>query len=253
MPIASLVRCKVLSKLWLTPTVLQLRFEPSRKFSFEPGQFLSVFVPVMDSRGRPLRRIYSMASPNDGVYELCIKQVHGPGTSYLCGLEVGDEFKASAPYGHFCYETEPTRSACFIATGTGVAPFRSMVLSRRFAENRPENALLLFGARSEEEIIYTDDFESRGVQVVNAISRPSYRFEGFQGRVTDYLRSLPVDWAWHSTDFYLCGNGEMVSEAVRLLRFGRGVPLSAIHQEVYFSTHAPATAYAEALSEKKAA
>ena len=51
--------------------------------------------------------------------------------------------------------------------------------------------------------------------------------------MTDYLRSLPPDWAWDQTDFYLCGNGEMVAEVHKHLR-GRGVPEERIHQEVYF-------------------
>ena len=51
--------------------------------------------------------------------------------------------------------------------------------------------------------------------------------------MTDYLRSLPPDWAWDQTDFYICGNGEMVAEIRKHLR-GRGVAEERIYQEVYF-------------------
>ncbi len=239
MPTAQTYRCQVISKLWLTPTVLQLRFAPQKRFAFAPGQFLSVVVP--DPRGgrRPLRRIYSFATPYGAAegYELCIKNMGGPGTKYLCSLNVGDEFKASAPYGDFLYETRPGRNACFVATGTGVAPFKAMALSPEFCAQPPDGAMLVFGARTEDEIIYPSLFETQGFRVVNAISRPGSGYGGFHGRVTDFLRSLPVHWAWHSTDFYLCGNGEMVTEVRHVLR-GHGVPDTAVFQEVYFSTSA---------------
>lgn len=250
MPVASLVKCTVISKLWLTPSVVQIRFEPSKRFEFEAGQFISVMVPggtPLNPMSQPVRRIYSLASPysahrkeDRGIYELCIKNVGGPGTRYLSALEKGDLFKASAPYGDFFYESRPGRSACFISTGTGVAPFKAMILSERFQEQPPESALVLFGARTEDEIIYSDLFQKYGVNVLNAVSKPSPAFleaDGFKGRVTDYLKSLPEDWAWHTTDFYMCGNGEMVSEVRRILRASHNVPESSIFQEVYFSTH----------------
>jgi ferredoxin-NADP reductase len=229
------VACKVVEFNWLTPTVMGIRFEPSKKFVYEPGQFLSVVVPD-PAGGRPLRRAYSFASPpgKDG-YQLCVKHVPGgPGSGYLAKLKVGDVFKAFAPYGDFMYVPRPGRKACFISTGTGIAPFRAMVMSDQFRENPPEEALNLFGVRTADEIIYPGLFEGFGVKVVNAVSKPPAGFKGFQGRVTDYLKSLPSDWDWHATDFYLCGNGDMVAEVVKILRSGHGVPEEAIHKEVYF-------------------
>ncbi len=230
------VRCRIVEKRWLTPTVLAIRFEPSKSFAYEAGQFLSLYVPSRENGAKPLRRIYSFASPSkDQGYELCVKLTGGPGTSYLASLEPGQEFEATAPYGHFLYKPVRGRSACFIATGTGIAPLRSMALSRAFAEQPPESALVLFGARAQDEIIYPNSFEPLGIQVVNALSAPGPGWGGFRGRVTDYLRSLPSDWAWHTTDFYLCGNGDMIAEVRKILVAGRGVPVSAIHQEAYFS------------------
>ena len=46
----------------------------------------------------------------------------GPGSNYLASLKVGDTFKAFAPYGDFMYDSASGRDACFISTGTGVAP-----------------------------------------------------------------------------------------------------------------------------------
>ena len=230
--------CKVLQIKRLTPTVVELRFEPSRKFRFDPGQFISVIVPnSRDVSAKPLRRAYSLATSPEQGFGLCVKIVTGgPGSNYLASLRPGDTFRASAPFGHFVYDHESGRDACFISTGTGVAPFLGMIHSEAYRDNPPPQATNIFGARTDDEIIYPGYFEKLGLVEVNAISQPGPGFSGFKGRVTDYLRGLPPDWAWDRTDFYLCGNGEMVGEVRRLL-LGRGVPESHIHKEVYFASN----------------
>src|SRR5205823_6638853 len=74
-----------------------------------------------------------------------------------------------------------------------------------------------------------------GVESVVALSQPTDQWKGFRGRVTDYLRSLPSDWPWHTTDFYLCGNGEMLDEVRKILLGGRGVDPRSVHLEAYFA------------------
>lgn len=225
--------CKVIRKTWLTPTVVELRFEPSRRFSFESGQFVSVVVPS-STGARPLRRAYSLAlAPGEG-YALCVKVVqNGPGSNYVASLQEGDAFRVFAPYGEFVFDHQSPRDAFFISTGTGLAPFLSIFASKAFRENPPGLATNLFGARTEEEIILPGRITAWGVREIAAISQPKPGYPGFKGRVTDYLRQLPVDWPWQSTDFYVCGNGEMVAEVRAILR-GRGVPDAHVHQEIYF-------------------
>ncbi|HTL12172.1 MAG TPA: FAD-binding oxidoreductase, partial [Bdellovibrionota bacterium] len=100
------ITCTVTEKTWITNTVVHIRFEPSKAFRFEPGQFLSVVVPSEDKR--PPRRAYSFAFPYDlakkNGYELLIKVLEdGTGSRYMARLEKGDTFKAFAPYGDFLY------------------------------------------------------------------------------------------------------------------------------------------------------
>ncbi|MGZ3709399.1 MAG: hypothetical protein ACXWPM_12015, partial [Bdellovibrionota bacterium] len=115
-----------------------------------------------------------------------------------------------------------------------VAPFKAMAMSRKFQENPPLSALSVFGARDQEELLYTGFFEKLGVQEAAALSQPKAGWNGYRGRVTDYLKSLGAEWAWRETDFYLCGNGAMVTD-VRKILLSFGVPEKSIHQEVYFS------------------
>lgn len=247
--------CIVTETRWLTPSVLALRFETKgRGFEFEAGQFLSLIIPatpglslVAPTRGAPkrIRRIYSFACAPENGYELCVKITGGPGPSFLAGLKVGDRFQATAPYGDFTYQPKPGRGVCFISTGTGIAPFRAMIQSQAFQAEPPPHALSLFGARSEGDLLYEAEFHALGVETVFALTQPEPHWRGYRGRVTDYLRSLPAEFPWHTTEFYLCGNGAMVDE-VREILSARGVLRDSIHGEIYFKDHAASESRANA-------
>lgn len=252
-------QCRVTSFRMLTPTVFEIAFSPEvhqpspqpltqqtsqpkviPPFSFEAGQFVSIVIPGAGPNGRDLRRAYSIASaPSVRPVELCIKLVDGgPGTQYLFRLREGDVFRGYAPYGDFIFEPKPNRHACFIATGTGIAPFRSMILCSSFQAQKPLSTTCLLGVRDENELLYGDEFESlKWVKWVTAVSRPISKDwapqHGFRGRVTDYLREKGDDYPWLETEYYLCGAGAMIDEVKQLLA-SRGVNKESIHQEVYY-------------------
>src|SRR3990167_8905216 len=152
-------QCEVRSFRMLTPTVFELGFTVDQPLTFKAGQFCSIIIPGAGPGGKDLRRSYSIASPpHFNPIELCIKIVEeGPGTHFLSKLRPGDKFTALAPYGIFIYVTPPERHACFIATGTGIAPFRSMILSEEFQARRPKSAICLFGVRDQRELVYVED------------------------------------------------------------------------------------------------
>ncbi len=241
--------CQVISFRMLTPTVFELCYEPDSEFEFEGGQFLSVVIPGAGPKGRDLRRAYSIASHSEKrPVELCVKLVEeGPGTNYLYRLRPGDSFKGVAPYGDFTLKTGPERNACLISTGTGIAPFRAMMMSESFKKKAPKRTLSLFGIREESEIVYEADFQALkilGVEAVTAISRPKMAtlpsvnepLNGsvrVKGRVTDYLKSSHFNLPLGETDFYLCGSSAMIDEVSAYLK-EKGVDKSAIRQEVYY-------------------
>jgi ferredoxin-NADP reductase len=240
-------RFTVRSRRQLTPTVFEITFEPDAPFAFEAGQFVSVIIPGAGPKGRDLRRAYSIASaPEVRPIELCVKLVEeGPGTNYLNTLKVGDVFRGFAPYGDFVFEPRPGRHACFIATGTGIAPFRSMVFSDSYRRTPAASTTCLLGVSFLSELLYMDDFErAPGIRWVPTVSRPEGEWKGFRGRVTDYLRSLGDGEPWTQTEYYLCGSGAMIDEVKQILA-GRGVVKESIHQEVYYkppkATAAPST------------
>jgi ferredoxin-NADP reductase len=231
------VEMKLLHKIQLTHDVFEMHLESNPPFDFKPGQFYSIVIPGAGPAGRDLRRAYSIASsPENSIIELCVKLVEGgPGTNYLNGMKVGDVCKGMAPYGDFVYKTVAGRDVIFIATGTGIAPFRSMLYSKVYAENKPRHTRLLFGARDQNDLLYSKEMkEILGPDMIETLSRCEGALgDCHKGRVTDWLRGNAATIHWHETDFYICGNGAMIDE-VKAILSGHGVEKHSIHQEVYY-------------------
>ena len=131
------------------------------RFGFVPGQWLSVKANTPD--GEEMTRAYSIASPpsENGHFAFCLNRVQdGFMSNYLCTLDEGAKIAFQGPFGDFILRP-PLRDTVFIATGTGIAPFRSM-LHWLLAENdrhQGRQFWLLFGARREQDIYYRDEFE----------------------------------------------------------------------------------------------
>lgn len=236
------VSCRVVAKLWLTPSLVSLRFAPEREFEYEPGQFLSVLLPADPGTARTRRRVYSLArgGRHDG-YELCVKITPGPGPTYLAGLHPGDRFEASAPFGDYAYVTAPERDAIFISTSSGIAPLRAMMRGERFRADPPRSALCVFGARGPAELAYANEIAALGVEFLPALTQAPLEWHGFRGRVTDWVRLTtdPRVGAAARADFYVCGGGEVVRDVVAALR-ARGVPDASILREAYDAQLTPA-------------
>src|SRR5215475_3836133 len=104
-----------------------LEFEVvERPFGFVPGQWLSLKQTNPD--GEEITRAYSIASaPGGKRFALCLNRVQdGFMSNYLCDLEEGAEISGQGPFGNFILRP-PLRDTIFIATGTGIAPYRSML------------------------------------------------------------------------------------------------------------------------------
>ncbi len=240
MPPVALV-ATVVRKRELTPTVFELSFEVEPKIEFKAGQFISLIVPGAGPHGRDLRRAYSIASsPDVRPLQLCIKRVEGgPGTTFLDRLQVGSHFQAMGPYGDFIAKTPPERGMCFVSTGTGIAPFRSMLFSRALTLAAPARPMIsLFGSRDETELLYVDEMNSvHGHRFIAALSRAdeakAKSNNAYRGRVTDYLKTHEKDFPATDWDFYLCGSSAMIEE-VKAILTGFGFDKKQIHQEVYY-------------------
>lgn len=180
--------------------------------AFTPGQFLSLTTSL---NGKMVTRAYSIASPPDSNrFELSLNRVkEGLLSPHLFELRTGDTIQVTGPHGSFVLKSPP-RDSVFIATGTGVAPFRSM-LHHHLVHGGRHEFKLLFGVRYEEGILYRGEFEQLErdhphFAFLPTLTRPSASWTGKRGRVQQHLED--VLGARRDVDVYICGLKEMVND-----------------------------------------
>lgn len=231
-------KAKLLGQRELAPEVHHFEFElPGvETFHFTPGQFVSVVERV---DGREITRAYSIASPRNGNhFELCLNRVeNGLVSPHLFGLKPGDEIEMMEPLGYFTLR-HPGHRAVFVATGTGIAPFRSMLLDH-LPRTHP-HITLLFGVRYEQGLLYRGEFEQLerdypSFRFLPTVTRPGETWKGRTGRVQAHLDEAlglhPYE-DQSTVDVYICGLKEMVDDVRRELK-ARGFDRKQIIYEKY--------------------
>jgi ferredoxin--NADP+ reductase len=208
----------VLENEQLAPDTWRLSF--ARDWDFVPGQS----VALATDRAMP-PRFYSIASGAAESRAAVLYDVVSEGllTPRLAELRPGDTLLCSAPFGAFRDADGPS---CWIAAGTGIAPFVSMAKSTGLAGGKT----LLHGSRTAAGLLEREMFVSLlGPRYVPCCTRE--KAEGiFAGRTTDWLSSHPLPSARR---FLLCGSSLMVVDARDILIRG-GVPFEDVIAEIYF-------------------
>jgi CDP-4-dehydro-6-deoxyglucose reductase, E3 len=143
----------------LTPEVRELVLSPpDRPVPFEPGQWISLHLPVGERP--PLVRAYSLSRPPEsaGSLTLCFDRVpEGLGSGYLFERQVGDELTIAGALGNFKLPDPWESDLLFVARYTGIVPFRCMLLALRERPFR-QRVHLIFGAHRAEDLIYHAEF-----------------------------------------------------------------------------------------------
>lgn len=188
--------------------------------SFKAGQVIN----ITSKRSIP-PRMYSIASGEHEEYiEILLKIVpDGELTPLLDELKEQDSLWVSNPFGGFLATNDP---ACLIATGTGIAPFLSMIRS-----GYTKNKLLLHGSRDVQDFYYSDYLSNKMESSYIKCYTGSEACTFYKGRVTHYLLNLSLIDT--HIKYYLCGSVEMVVE-VRQILIDRGVSFKNILSEIYF-------------------
>ncbi len=192
---------------------------PGGSFDFQPGQFVSI---MTEKEGKTVSRPYSVASPpeNKEYLELCIRRVpEGFMSNYLADLLPGSQVRLRGPLGRFVLLEPVQNDIVFISTGTGVAPFISMLghIYRQGSDVDPSRHFWLFqGIRYVKEMIYLDylkDLEENHptFHLVYVISRPETpEWKGRVGHVQDFLKEEIKDA--RGKHAYICGLRHMLEE-----------------------------------------
>lgn len=182
---------------------------------FLPGQFVSIYNRNLPEFSNT--RSYSIASKQSGLnsIELCIAlNEMGVFTPWLFQLKIGEKLEITEPQGQFTYKTEyALLPNVFICTGTGVAPFLSMIHSA--LNNGESSVYLVFGNRKTEDILYREYFENLSKENLNFQFIPVLsQDKSFQnkGYVHDYYTSILRDIGGDARIF-VCGWKNMCIEA----------------------------------------
>ena len=200
---------------------LELTLADPGRIRFEPGQFVS-FEIERPGFPIPATRAYSIASSSHRQHaiDLLLNRVPGGrGSEYLFALQDGDRTSFKGPVGSFVLRDGP-RDLLFVATGTGIAPFRSMLWS--LAESRSSRRVTLFwGLRSERDLYYQDELlqlreRLPAFSFITTLSQPGSDWRGHSGRVLRLLETLVTGVA--NLEVFLCGNGGMIADAKDILR-----------------------------------
>jgi ferredoxin-NADP reductase len=234
----------------LAPSVRHLDFarDDGQPLDFVPGQFIQVHFNYPD--GTATKRSYSLATIHDHALgpgesvQIAVSYVPGgAATALFAALDEGQQIQASGPYGRFVlHPADANRRYLLIGTGTGITPYRAMLPQlEQLMAGRGVEVVLLFGARTPEELIYGEDFAAfaaahPGFRFVPCFSRelpqdphPDVR----RGYVQDALEEFAPDAAGDIA--YLCGNPNMVDACFEALK-ARGFPIPQIRREKYVSS-----------------
>lgn len=213
-----------------------------RALRFDNGQFVMIGLP---DDGKPLLRAYSIVSANyeDHLEFFSIKVPDGPLTSRLQHLREGDEVLVSRkPTGTLLItDVHPGRNLYLLSTGTGLAPFLSIVRDPDTYE-RFERIVVVHGVRYVEDLAYNDLFENvlpndeifgemvrTQLLYYPVVSRESFRHQGRlttlmeNGRLCADLGLDPLDPAHDRA--MICGSPAMLKDTSALLD-GRGFEIS---------------------------
>ena len=204
--------------------------EPA-KIDFKAGQFIIMNVL---KNGKVVKRAYSIASPphESLSLDLCIQHVEGGiASTWFWQLKEGDQVNLSGPHGNFLLKEPMNYEPVFIATGTGVAPMRSMI-KHLIRINYPNTIWLLFGTRYEHALLYESEFRSlanlrHNFRYIPTISRPK-DWRGETGHVQQTFQKHITDIS--NKEIYLCGWLEVVKAVCKDLE-GFGVPREKLHYE----------------------
>jgi ferredoxin-NADP reductase len=205
-------------------------------FTFTPGQFLTLDLPIHEQRNKRWRS-YSIASTPDGgnVVELVIVYVEGGAASHYIFNEIkeGSRFTLRGPQGTFVLPDHTDKDLYLICTGTGIAPYRSMLHYIHKTQLPHEKITLIFGTRKREDLLYADEMREMEQVMPGFSFRPTLsreQWEGDMGYVHSVYESLCIDK--RPSSFMLCGWRAMIDEARERI-LGMGYDKKDVHLEIY--------------------
>jgi CDP-4-dehydro-6-deoxyglucose reductase len=188
-----------------------LRVPPTSKLDFLPGQYVNI-----SSRGK-VGRSYSLASSPkaDGKLELLIRNVSGGAMSqyWFSEAKENDLLQVSGPLGSFYMRDVLAPSIIFIATGTGIAPVKSMLeeMAALPPEERTKEIYLFWGGRTNADLFLDLSHIDLQIRYVPVLSRADADWNGARGYVQDAVMAMGIDLS--NSVVYACGSPAMIASS----------------------------------------
>ena len=210
-------------------------------FPFEPGQYATL--GLMGNEGKLIQRPMSISSTASDLseYEFFIRLVEGGGfTPLLWQRSLGDPINIKGAKGKFLIQDDG-RTLYFIATGTGLAPFMSM-LDALQERGDTRDVVLLHGVSYDHDLAWRDELvglteDGYPLRYAATVSRPQLcpDWTGMTGRAETVVEAQldELGLTAENTTLYLCGNPDMVS-AIEEIAMARGFSPEQVRKELYW-------------------
>ena len=215
-------------------TNLTWRFiiESNDDFDFKAGQFVTIKI-------NDLKRSYSIASYklSNKIFELLIVKLDGGQMTNILfnDIKVGDKIEIRGPLGRFNLPDNVENDLVLICTGTGLAPFRSILQSIVLNNISHRKIYLIFGTRTYQDLLCFDEMKEyenklKNFKYIPVLSREDW--EGESGYVHNQYIDLIKSKKLKDPIFYLCGWRDMIKEARNNLK-ELGFDSKKIKLEIY--------------------
>lgn len=228
------VPCKIdsLKKVSEDILVINLRTPPNSNISFIPGQYIDMIGP------EGVKRSYSIANNlKDGLVELHVKRViDGTFSNYwFSKAVVNDLLRLNGPHGTF-FLRENNKGVIFLATGTGIAPIKSILDSLSESQSTNTKSIyLIWGGRNMPDLYidFAHMYKKLDLKFIPVLSQPSTDWNGEVGYVQDALIRQNLDLANYSV--YACGLDKMIADSRNLL-INNGLKLEDFHSDAFVAS-----------------
>jgi CDP-4-dehydro-6-deoxyglucose reductase len=232
LPTPKTIPCRIQELNRLAADVMQvrLRLPPAAEYPYLPGQYIDVIGPA------GIRRSYSLANANSSEkhLELHVRAVPGGAMSeyWFQQAKVNDLLRLNGPLGTFFLRGIAGLDLVFLATGTGIAPVKSMLegMSALPEKQHPRSITIYWGARKPEDL-YCDVAEFSGSdRYVPVLSQADEAWPGARGYVQQQLLKDMPDLG--QAVVYACGSDAMIQSAKSLLQ-SAGLPAHRFHSDAF--------------------
>ena len=206
-------KISVIEKLTDDVIKLVLRLPPSSNFNFNSGQYVNII------KGN-LTRSYSIANSSDHKNQLEFfikKYTNGLMSEYFFNeAKINDLLRLEGPIGTFFLRDSSYKNIVFLATGTGIAPIKSILEGLENAHKQYQNKRfwVIVGARYEKDLFWKPNFKNLNIKYIPVLSRKVNDWNGAKGYVQDIALKQQINL--ETTQVYACGSNNMINSAKEL-------------------------------------